>query len=86
MMAKIFFMVGAVFILIGIVMVVAQKTPFLGKLPGDILIKKGHVTFYFPLATCIVVSIIISLVFYLIEKLKQELPETSFPARVRPFP
>jgi len=69
-MAKIFFIVGAVFILIGIVLLVAEKIPFLGKLPGDILIKKGAVTFFFPLATCILVSIIISVVFYFIEKFK----------------
>lgn len=39
-----------------------------GKLPGDILIKREHVTFYFPLATCLLLSLAVSLVLYLLSK------------------
>jgi hypothetical protein len=38
--------------------------PFLGKLPGDIVIQKKNFTFYFPIATSILLSIILSLIFY----------------------
>ncbi|MFM8551315.1 MAG: DUF2905 domain-containing protein [Nitrospiraceae bacterium] len=39
-----------------------------GKLPGDLLIKRDHVTFYFPLATSILISLVASLLFYLLSK------------------
>jgi len=42
-----------------------DKIPYLGRLPGDILIQKNNFTFYFPLATSILISIILSLVFWL---------------------
>lgn len=38
--------------------------PFLGKLPGDIVIERKNFTFYFPLATSIILSIILSIIFY----------------------
>ena len=69
-MAKIVILIGAVLIVIGLVMLVLPRFLFPGKLPGDILIKKEHVTFYFPLATSIVISIIISLILYLINKFR----------------
>ncbi len=69
-MAKALILIGAVLVAIGLVMLLFQKTPFLGKLPGDILIKKEKFTFYFPLATSIIISIIISLILYLIGKFR----------------
>jgi hypothetical protein len=44
------------------------KIPWLGRLPGDITLKGKNYTFYFPLATSIVVSIILSIIFYLINR------------------
>jgi hypothetical protein len=58
--------IGVIVFLIGLVM---QFVP-IGKLPGDILIKKEHSTFYFPITTCIVISIFLSLVFYFIGKFR----------------
>ncbi len=69
-MAKIIIILGVVLAAIGVVMLFIEKMPFLGKLPGDILIKKEQFTFYFPLTTSILVSIIISLVLYLIGKFR----------------
>ncbi len=69
-MAKMLILLGAVLIVIGLVLLLLQKTPFLGKLPGDILIRRENVTFYFPLATSIVISIIVSLILYLIGKFR----------------
>lgn len=47
---------------IGLLVAVAGKIPGLGKLPGDIFIKKGNFSFYFPLATCVLISVILSLI------------------------
>jgi hypothetical protein len=69
-MAKIIIVIGVVLVLIGLTILFFQKVPFLGKLPGDILIKKENFTFYFPLSTSIVVSIIVSLILYLISKFR----------------
>jgi hypothetical protein len=61
---------GAVLLIIGLLLVFANKVPFFGKLPGDILIKRGNFTFYFPLTTGIIVSILVSLVLFLLGKLR----------------
>lgn len=68
--AKILIILGVFFIVIGVILLFIGKVPFLGKLPGDVLIKKEHFTFYVPLATGIIISILISLVVYLIGKLR----------------
>ncbi|RPK15876.1 DUF2905 domain-containing protein [Priestia endophytica] len=62
--AKLLMGAGAVLLLLGILI------QFIGKLPGDILIKKGNTTVYFPIVTCIIVSVILSLVFFVINRLK----------------
>ncbi len=68
--AKMLIFLGAVLVAIGLLLLLAQKFPFLGRLPGDVLIKKEHFTFYFPLATSIILSIVISLILYLIGKFR----------------
>lgn len=68
--AKVMILIGAVMIAAGVVIMVFPRLPFGGKLPGDILIKKENYTFYFPLATSIVISIIISLILYFINKFR----------------
>ena len=59
---------GIIIIVIGIFLTFAGKIPWLGRLPGDIHIKRDNFTFYFPLATCIILSIFISLIFWLFKK------------------
>lgn len=59
---------GLLLIIIGIFLKWGGKIPWLGRLPGDILIRRGNFTFYFPLATCIIVSIILSLIFALFSR------------------
>lgn len=59
---------GLVLAGIGFFFVIGQKFSWLGKLPGDIIIKKDNFTFYFPVATSIIISIILSLVFYLFSR------------------
>lgn len=59
---------GLLLIIIGIFLKWGGKIPWLGRLPGDILIRRGNFTFYFPLATCIILSIILSLIFALFSR------------------
>ncbi|MDG4655393.1 DUF2905 domain-containing protein [Ectobacillus antri] len=63
-MSKLFLTVGIVFIVMGLLW------RFIGKIPGDILIKKGNVTFYFPIVTSIVLSVVISLILYILSKFR----------------
>lgn len=57
--------VGGLFLLgIGLLITFWDKIPFLGKLHGDIIIKNKNVTFYFPIVTSIIVSLIISIILY----------------------
>lgn len=62
--SKLFLTLGALFIAIGL----AWK--FIGRLPGDILIKKGNVTFYFPIVTSILISLLLSTILYIIGRFK----------------
>jgi len=59
---------GAVVMVVGVVLVLAGKVPWLGRLPGDIYYKSDRVTFYFPLATCVVISVVVSLLLYLFRR------------------
>lgn len=52
---------------IGIILVLGSKVG-LGKLPGDILFKKGNITFYFPIVTSIIISIILSIILNLLRR------------------
>ncbi len=56
--------IGIVIMVLGLAITLAGKLPWLGNLPGDITIQRGRFTLYFPLATCLVVSAVISLVVY----------------------
>jgi len=59
---KMLIVFGLVLVLIGVVFVFFNRIPFLGKLPGDIMIKKENFTFYFPLTTSIIISIILTVI------------------------
>ncbi|NIR49827.1 DUF2905 domain-containing protein [candidate division KSB1 bacterium] len=61
---KLFIFLGIFLVAVGLIFVFFKHIPFLGKLPGDILIQKKNFTFYFPLTTSILISIIISIIFY----------------------
>jgi len=60
--------IGVVLLVIGIIVTVAGKIPGVGKLPGDIFIKKENFSFYFPLTTCILLSAILSAIMYFFNK------------------
>jgi hypothetical protein len=65
-MAKFIMMAGAIIFLIGFL----SQFIKLGRLPGDIVIKKGNATFFFPLMTSILLSIVLSAIFYVIGRFK----------------
>ncbi len=67
-LGKLLIFIGIVFVVIGFLLIIFPKIPYIGKLPGDIYIKKDNFSFYFPLATCIILSIIISLILYFLSK------------------
>jgi Protein of unknown function (DUF2905) len=56
---------GLLIVLIGVVLLFASRLPWVGRLPGDLYVQRGHFTFYFPLATSILVSLVLTLVFWL---------------------
>lgn len=59
---KLLIILGLIFIILGIIIYFSGKIPYIGRLPGDIYIKKDRVTFYFPIVTSIILSIIITLI------------------------
>ncbi|MDQ3534416.1 MAG: DUF2905 domain-containing protein [Bacteroidota bacterium] len=61
---------GFLLIIIGLIIYFSDKLPFIGKMPGDILVKKKNFTFYFPIVTSIILSIVISLILYLINRFR----------------
>ena len=68
--AKLFIAFGIIFTVLGALLLLFKNSgiPFLGKLPGDIVIQRKNFTFYFPVATSIILSIILSVIFYFISR------------------
>ncbi|BBO18773.1 conserved hypothetical protein [Candidatus Brocadia pituitae] len=65
---RIFIGLGILMIIVGGLFMLGGKIPFLGKLPGDIAIQKKNFSFYFPITTCITISIIFSLIMWLLRR------------------
>ena len=67
-LAKTLIVLGAILIAVGAVLALAGKVPWLGRLPGDIVIEREHVRFYFPLATSILVSLALTVLLWLLRR------------------
>jgi uncharacterized protein HemY len=67
-LGKTLILLGGVLLGIGMLLTLGGKLPWLGRLPGDIVIQRDNFSFYFPLTTCILVSVLISLVFFLLRR------------------
>ena len=67
-LGKLLIIFGVILAAVGFVLLVAPKIPWLGKLPGDFTYRGERFTFYFPLATCILLSVILSLILYLFRR------------------
>jgi hypothetical protein len=55
---------GLILVVVGVILSFAGKLPWLGQLPGDISIQRERFSFYFPITTCILISVLITLVLY----------------------
>ncbi len=60
---------GGILALIGLLFLFSPKIPFLGRLPGDIVVKRENFSFYFPLMTSILLSLLLSFVLWLVRRL-----------------
>jgi len=60
-LGRLLIVVGAVIVLAGVLVLVAGRIPGLGRLPGDVVVRRGPVTLYFPLATSIVLSVLLTI-------------------------
>jgi hypothetical protein len=63
---KFLVLLGLIVAALGCLLLISGKIPWIGKLPGDILIQRKNFTFYFPLATSILLSLILTLIFWII--------------------
>jgi hypothetical protein len=67
-LGKFLIMLGILIIAVGIILLLSGKISWLGRLPGDIIIQKKNFTFYFPLATSILLSILLTFIFWVFGK------------------
>ena len=69
-MGKLLIIIGIGLVVIGLLINFYGRIPYLGRLPGDIRIEKENFRFYFPLTSSILVSILLTLIFYLINRFR----------------
>ena len=67
-MGKLMIVLGAALLLLGGLLWLLSKVPFLGHLPGDIRIERDGVRFYFPITTCLLISLLITVILLLLRK------------------
>jgi hypothetical protein len=63
---RVLIVLGVVIAVVGLVLVIFGRVPWVGRLPGDVHVQRGNWTFYFPLGTSILLSIVLTLVLWLI--------------------
>jgi hypothetical protein len=61
-LGRILLILGVSIAVVGLILVFAGRIPMLGRLPGDVFIRRGNVSFFFPIVTCIVGSIVLTVV------------------------
>ncbi|HLT57547.1 MAG: DUF2905 domain-containing protein [Limnochordales bacterium] len=67
-LGRLLIFLGLVLAAAGVLLVLVGRVPGLGRLPGDILIQRGNFTFYFPLATSLLISLLLTLILYLLRR------------------
>ncbi len=63
-LGRVLMLLGGLVFAVGVLLTLAGKLPWFGRLPGDIVVERGPVTVYFPLATSLVLSVVLSLLFW----------------------
>ena len=59
---KILLIVGGIIVILGLILIFSHNVPFLGKLPGDIFVKRDGFCFYFPIVTFLILSLLITII------------------------
>lgn len=67
-LGRLLMIAGGVLFGLGLLLTLAGRLPWLGRLPGDLVVERGPVAFYFPLATSLIVSIVLTLLFWLFRR------------------
>jgi hypothetical protein len=67
-LGRILLFTGAILLVVGGLMLAGGRMFGLGRLPGDIFIEKGNYSFYFPIVTCIILSVLLTLILYIIRR------------------
>lgn len=67
-LGKSLIVLGLAIALIGVLLTLAGRIPWIGRLPGDIYLKRENFTLYFPLATSVIISVILSFILWLLRK------------------
>jgi hypothetical protein len=65
-LGRLLVVLGVLIVLVGLVLMLVGRVPWLGRLPGDISVQRGNWSFYFPLTTSILISVLLSVLLYLI--------------------
>ena len=65
-LGRLLVVLGVLIVLVGLVLMLVGGVPWLGRLPGDISVQRGNWSFYFPLTTSILISVLLSVLLYLI--------------------
>ncbi|MCD6319141.1 MAG: DUF2905 domain-containing protein [Candidatus Desulfofervidaceae bacterium] len=65
-LGKFLIFTGVIIIIFGLLLILAPKIPYLGRLPGDIVIQRKNFTFYFPWVTCLLLSIVLTIILNLL--------------------
>ncbi len=67
-LGKVLILLGLLLVVLGVIFSLGAKRPWLGQLPGDIIFRRGNLTVYFPLATSLLISVVLTLVLYLVKR------------------
>ena len=67
-LGRLLLVVGAVIVVLGLVLTFTGRIPWLGRMPGDIVYRRGNFTFYFPLATSILLSLVLTAILWLVRR------------------
>ena len=65
---KVLMVFGGMLLVVGMLLTLGGKIPWLGRLPGDIVIQRDNFSFYFPLTTCLLLSVLVSLIFAILRR------------------
>ncbi len=68
-MGRMLLILGGMIVLLGLLLTFGSKIPLLGRLPGDIRFQRGNVSCYFPIVTCLLISLIVTVLLNVIARL-----------------